>query len=216
MTPFRPVLLIAGWAICGFAADGPALVPPRSGEDAVSRQRQSVAAMEPALEAQRQAIRRQLGTAPRFFLLPPPPRSGTHFEPAASCDPLPSSEIDSLVEEAAKREDVDPGLLRGVAQQESAFRPCAVSEKGAVGLMQLMPATATGLGVRDPFDPQENLDGGARFLKQLLNLYSGDVGLALGAYNAGPSKVGEAGGIPPLPETVDYVRKVMTLLPPRP
>jgi soluble lytic murein transglycosylase-like protein len=172
--------------------------------------------MEQSLEAQRQAIRKQaeqLKSQP-FFLLPPPARTSLIPAPASDCDPLAAAEVDSLVGQAAKREEVDAGLLRSVIQQESGFRPCAVSAKGAMGLMQLMPATATQLGVDDPFNPQQNVDAGARFLKQLLANYAGDIPLALAAYNAGSTKVNEAGGIPFIPETVDYVRRVMLLMPP--
>jgi soluble lytic murein transglycosylase-like protein len=129
---------------------------------------------------------------------------------AADCEPLPPSEVDSLVGEAAKRQDLDETMLRGVIQQESAFRPCAVSAKGAMGLMQLMPATASDLGVPDPFDPADNLNGGARFLKELLMRYGGDLSMALGAYNAGPSKVDAAAGLPAIPETQDYVRRILS------
>jgi soluble lytic murein transglycosylase-like protein len=93
--------------------------------------------------------------------------------------------------------------------QESAFRPCAVSAKGAEGLMQLMPETAAELGVADPFDPRQNLDGGARFLKQLLDKYKGDLPQALGAYNAGPKTVDESGGVPDLQETREYVDAIL-------
>ena len=115
--------------------------------------------------------------------------------------------------ETSERDGVSPDLLRSVMKQESGFRPCAVSSKGAMGLMQLMPATAEQLGVLDPFDPISNLDGGARFLKQLLGRYGGDVPKALGAYNAGPARVDATGAVPAIPETVDYVRQILSALP---
>lgn len=183
------------------------------------RQTQAAAAMEKSLARQRDSIRAQIGQqAPSsFFLLPPPkplPGSGVvPFPKTSDCRPLPSPQVDSLVGAAASREDVAPDLLRSVIQQESGFRPCAVSPKGAMGLMQLMPATAEQLGVDDPFNPEQNVDGGARFLKQLLGMYSGDLSLALGAFNAGAGKVNASGGIPPIPETIDYVQKVLSLLP---
>jgi soluble lytic murein transglycosylase-like protein len=124
-----------------------------------------------------------------------------------------AADLDSLIGAAAQTEQLEPDLLRGVIQQESGARPCAVSPKGAMGLMQLMPATALELGVRDALDPKENVEGGARFLKQLLNMYGGDVSLALGAFNAGPGRVNQAGGVPEIPETVDYVQKILGLLP---
>lgn len=98
-------------------------------------------------------------------------------------------------------------------KQESDFRPCAVSAKGALGLMQLMPPTAGDLGVRDAFDPRENAIAGAKFLKQLMDHYDGDVSLALGAYNAGPRKVDAIRAIPAIPETQDFVRQVLSFLP---
>ena len=103
----------------------------------------------------------------------------------AGCDPLPEAELKPLIQQAAQKEGLDAGLLRAVAEQESGFRSCAVSPKGAMGLMQLMPATAQELGVHDPFDPAESLLSGARLLKQLLTRFGGDTALALGAYNAG-------------------------------
>ncbi len=187
-------------------------------EDPIARQRQSIAAMETSLETQRQAIRRQtdaLKSQP-FFVLPPPQHTALVPGPAADCDALPAAEVDSLIGEASHKEEVDAGLLRTVMQQESAFRPCAVSSKGAMGLMQLMPATAAQFGVEDPFNPKQNVDAGARFLKQLLNSYSGDIPRALAAYNAGPGKVNGVDGIPLIPETLDYVRRIMMLLPPLP
>lgn len=124
-----------------------------------------------------------------------------------------SAELGELVDQAAEEADVEPDLLRGVIQQESAARPCAISPKGAMGLMQLMPSTAFQLGVADAFDPKQNVDGGARLLKQLLTLYGGDLTLALAAFNAGSGKVNEAGGVPDFPETLQYVRKVLAQLP---
>jgi len=182
---------------------------------AIAQQRQAVAAMESSLEAQRQAIRKQIGqtvdSQSFFILLPPTPKPPA--PQAEACDPLGPGEVDELVNDAGKRREVDPKLLRGIMQEESAFRPCAVSPKGALGLMQLMPGTAAEMGASDPFNPRQNVDAGARFLKQLLDSYKGDVPLALGAYNAGPGKVNEASGLPLIPETLDYVRRVLMLLP---
>jgi soluble lytic murein transglycosylase-like protein len=112
----------------------------------------------------------------------------------------------------ARREGFTPDLLRAVIDRESGFRPCAVSAKGALGLMQLMPETAAELGVADPFDPQENIAGGARFLSQLLEKYKGDITLALGAYNAGPARVDGYQGLPPIPETLNYVADILKKL----
>jgi soluble lytic murein transglycosylase-like protein len=201
---------------------GDSVSPPDTGKplvQALERQRQAVASMAASLAVQRRSVQAQVGQQPRqsFFNLPPLPRVAASVpppaEPVSDCPPLPSTELDSLIEHAAQREALLPDLLRGVIQQESAARPCAVSSKGAMGLMQLMPSTAQQLGVRDAFDPRENVDAGARFLKQLLNQYGGDVSLALGAFNAGPGRVNQAGGLPDFPETIDYVQKVLAFLP---
>jgi soluble lytic murein transglycosylase-like protein len=130
----------------------------------------------------------------------------------ADCEPLPASEVDALVEKAAKRQDLDQAVLRGVMRQESAFRPCAVSPKGAMGLMQLMPATASRLGVPNPFDTAANVDAGAKLLRELLMRYGGDLSLTLSAYNAGSAEVDAAAGVPEIPETQDYVKRVLSTL----
>jgi len=192
-------------------------------EPALAKQRTAAAAMQESLARQRASLEKQMGRAEPggFFILGPPESLGANTPApppafaanAADCDPLPPTQVDSLVEQAAKRQDLDSALLRGVVQQESGFRPCAVSPKGAMGLMQLMPATASQMGVPNPFDPVANLDAGARFLKELLVRYGGDLSLALGAYNAGPAKVDAAGGVPEIPETQDYLKKILSTLP---
>ncbi|RMD71603.1 MAG: lytic transglycosylase domain-containing protein, partial [Gammaproteobacteria bacterium] len=116
-----------------------------------------------------------------------------------------------LVEEAARRYGLDRCLLDALIMAESAYRPRAVSSKGALGLMQLMPETARRYGVSDPFDPRQNIQGGARFLKDLLAAFGGDVRLAIAAYNAGEEAVRRYSGIPPYPETRRHVAKVMAL-----
>jgi soluble lytic murein transglycosylase-like protein len=118
-------------------------------------------------------------------------------------------EIRALAETAARRHGLDPDLVMAVAQAESGLQPTAVSRKGAQGLMQLMPATAASLGVSDPFDPAQNLDGGARHLGSLLQRYDGDLKRALAAYNAGEGAVAKHGGVPPYPETRSYLRTVL-------
>ncbi|WP_419174232.1 transglycosylase SLT domain-containing protein [Desulfosediminicola sp.] len=107
------------------------------------------------------------------------------------------------------RYNVDPYLIKAVIRTESAFNHRAVSKKGAQGLMQLMPETARQLGVPDPFNPRQNIDGGTRYLKQLLDTFHGDLRLSIAAYNAGPGAVKRAGGIPKFPETINYVSRVM-------
>ena len=118
-------------------------------------------------------------------------------------------DLRSLAEAAARRHGLDPALVLAVVAVESAFRADAVSPKGAQGLMQLMPATATSLGVADPFDPEQNLEGGSRHLGELIAQYDGDLTRALAAYNAGASAVSRHGGVPPYRETREYVKRVL-------
>jgi len=120
-------------------------------------------------------------------------------------------DIDSSIVMAAARHNVDPNLVRAVVKVESNFNSNAVSRKGAMGLMQLMPSTARQLNVKNPFDPQQNVDAGVRHLKSLLESYGGDVNLTLAAYNAGQGAVARNNGVPRFAETQDYVRKITNL-----
>ncbi|MFO7152688.1 MAG: lytic transglycosylase domain-containing protein [Bacillota bacterium] len=121
---------------------------------------------------------------------------------------IPEGKVKELIEQAARAAGLDANLAFAVAKAESNFRQSAVSSKGAVGIMQLMPMTAASLGV-NPYDIEENVLGGVVYLKKLLERYGGDVVRALAAYNAGPSNVDKYGGIPPFRETQEYVEKVM-------
>jgi soluble lytic murein transglycosylase-like protein len=125
---------------------------------------------------------------------------------------LADGEVDSLVRNAATEQRLDPLLLRAVIRQESSFQPCALSPKGAMGLMQLMPGTAAQFGVGDAFNAEENITAGAKYLRMLLDRYDGHLPLALGAYNAGPARVDAYGSIPPIPETRNYVVSILNLL----
>ena len=118
--------------------------------------------------------------------------------------------IERTIHQAARRYNLPPGLIKGVIRAESNFQVDAVSHAGARGLMQLMPATALELGVEDPFDIEQNIDGGARYLRQMLDNFGGNVKVALAAYNAGPGAVERYGGrVPPYPETEQYVNRVL-------
>ena len=142
-----------------------------------------------------------------------PPAAVRGFVPDEVLDevqgPRAAGDLRELAAAAARRHGLDPGLVMAVVSVESGFRPQAVSPKGAQGLMQLMPKTASSLGVADAFDPAQNLDGGTRHLGQLLTLYGGDLARALAAYNAGEGAVYRHGGVPPYRETRAYVKKVL-------
>ena len=180
-------------------------------EQSVDRQRRSVAAMQASVASQRQAVEQQ----PRA----PRPSGFSGFSTAAltpvvnpTCGALEPGEIDALISKASQRTSVAPELIRSVMWQESRFRPCALSAKGAMGLMQLVPATAGDFGVGNAFDAEQNVLGGARLLRQLMDRYGGDLNLTLSAYNAGSGKVDAAGGVPMIPETIDYVSRILSHL----
>lgn len=120
-------------------------------------------------------------------------------------------DINAAIEQAAARHNVDPSLVRSVVKVESNFNPNAVSRKGAMGLMQLMPSTARSLNVSNPFDPQQNVDAGVRHLRALLDNYRGNVSLSLAAYNAGSGAVSRSAGVPHFRETQNYVRRITNL-----
>lgn len=142
---------------------------------------------------------------------PVPRAAGFRDQPLPSMSagqPLRRDVLDRLIQQAAERHKLDPALLRAVIGAESAGNPVAVSRKGALGLMQLVPGTAQRFGVGDAFDPAQNVEAGARYLRELLDRYNGDLSKALAAYNAGEGAVDRSGGVPNYAETRTYVRRV--------
>ncbi len=120
------------------------------------------------------------------------------------------SEIDNLISKYADKNGLDEDFVKAVINQESGFNPNATSHCGAMGLMQLMPTTAQGLGVKNAYDAEQNIEGGTKYLKGLMDRFGNDKQLALAAYNAGPNAVKKYGGIPPYAETQNYVKKVLS------
>jgi soluble lytic murein transglycosylase-like protein len=135
------------------------------------------------------------------FLTSPPEESQGSISP-----------YDHWIRAACRKHSMDPALIKAVIHAESQFDPLAVSPKGAVGLMQLSPIVTRELGIKDPFNPQLNIDGGVRYLKELLNSFDGDQELALAAYNAGPAQIYRHNGVPPFKDTKKYLKQVFRYL----
>jgi soluble lytic murein transglycosylase-like protein len=131
------------------------------------------------------------------------------LQAATTAEGSDGGQYDALIEQAAARNGLDPALLHGLIEQESGFDPNAQSGAGAMGLTQLMPGTASSMGVANPLDPAESIEGGARYLSQLMGEFGGNAADALAAYNAGPGAVRQYGGVPPYSETQSYVSKVL-------
>lgn len=211
-------LIAAIYLTSSFVAAQPARSPVSSAdaarqrvEIAAQRRRNAVKEMDQSIAAQQRSVARRHVTSPADGFAVFNSRLES-LAPQVTCDSLPSNEIDSLVDAAAAGTSVSPEPIRAVMRQESDFRPCAVSSKGAMGLMQSIPGTADSLGVEDAFDPEQNVLGGARLLKQLMDRYSGDLNMTLSTYNAGVRPVDAAMGIPMIPETTDYVSRILKRL----
>jgi soluble lytic murein transglycosylase-like protein len=122
---------------------------------------------------------------------------------------LDSNQFDPIISEASKKYGIEAPLIKAVIKAESDFDPNAISHKGARGLMQIMPMNYRLLNVENPFDPNQSIEGGARYLRDMLDRYNGSLNLSLAAYNAGPGAVDRHGGVPPYPETTEYIERVM-------
>lgn len=117
----------------------------------------------------------------------------------------------NIIYSKSDKYNLEPSLIKAVITAESNWKPAAVSPKGAIGLMQLMPSTASDMLVNNPYDPEENIEGGAKYLRYLLDIFNGDLTLALAAYNAGPERVKKFRDVPPIPETQQYVKRVLSM-----
>jgi len=210
-----PACLLAQASLAPAAANAPGAVapqtqasPPPSAAGSTKPPPSPAELQRAAIAQQRESIRKQAESLGLWLM---PLKEGPAEPPAATadCDPLEESIVNPLIDSAAKAQSLDAKLLRAVIDQESGYRACAVSAKGAQGLMQLMPETAAELGVTDPFDPKQNVEGGSRYLKQLIDKYKGDLPQALGAYNAGPKTVDQSGGVPDVQETREYVDAIL-------
>src|ERR1044071_9093754 len=177
---------------------------------AFAQSQASIAQQRASVALQMEYIRKQAGAMPVAAM----PVAAATAASDRDCDPLPIEKIAPMIESAAGAQGLQPSLLRAVIEQEAGFRPCAVSRKGAQGLMQLMPGTAEDLAVRDASDPKENIEAGARYLKQWMENYKGNRGRALGAYNAGLAVADKAGGIPNIPETRECVKSILQKIEP--
>lgn len=133
---------------------------------------------------------------------------GDGYTKILSENSAPMGEYDHIISNKSHKYNIEPAIIKAVITAESNWDPRAISHKGAIGLMQLMPTTAEDMRVSNPFDPEENIEGGTKYLRHLLNRFNGDLDLALAAYNAGPGRVEQSGGVPKIPETVQYIKKV--------
>ncbi len=194
--------------IGGFSSASGASGPPAS----TSAQLSGIDVQRESLNRQRESLLQQSGVPTESTLagdpdLLPPAPSGQ-----ADCPALGTDDVESLIAAASKKQSLPRDLLRAVIRQESAFRPCSISVKGAQGLMQLMPGTAAQLHVTDPFDPEQNVQAGTTYLKQLLHRYNGDLRLALVAYNAGATRADNLDALQYPLETQAYLANIFAEL----
>lgn len=234
----RVLLLLLPLVLALNGQESPQATALAAQQKAIAAQHASVEKMHPSVETQKNSVRRQVEQA-RPALPKPPVADGPAVlkpvEPVAplpdfftipwtepmifptntaenNCPSVPRTQLSGWIQQAADREGLSTDLLHAVINKESAYQPCAVSSKGAMGLMQLMPQTADSLNVQNPFNPKENIDGGSHLLRSLLDRYGNNLALALGAYNAGPGAVDRSGGVPAYPETQRYVSEILSRL----
>lgn len=182
------------------AADMKGAAVPSGGGIVISNDEHSLSARQVDGQAARTLVRLQA--------TPKPKRQGSVYDSAAAINTVVPVYVAGIIEEAARQHGIDPRLVAAVARRESRFQRTALSPVGAMGIMQLMPRTARSLGVLDAFDPRQNIFGGAKYLRMLLDTFRGDLDLTLAAYNAGPGAVQKHRGIPPYRETIDYVAAI--------
>jgi soluble lytic murein transglycosylase-like protein len=192
--------------VAGYVRSQPALDEPRLA-DTSGAPGATLNSSAPDQDSTMRAARRSYNAQIEAALRAPASRN-PNYQRLAHGRAVTADEIDDAITRAAARHGVDPNLVRAVIKVESNFDPRAVSKKGAMGLMQLMPETARRLNVENPFDPQQNVDAGVRHLKNLLSSYHGDVQLSLAAYNAGETAVSRANGVPRFAETRNYVKQI--------
>jgi soluble lytic murein transglycosylase-like protein len=211
MVPINSTVLCMAMLMAGSRMPGQT---PAAAPSIAERQAESAQKMEAAAARQKAAAQAQTTPVPEdsFFsagwsgaaMLPPP---------LPDCPAMQESETEPLIRASAARYQLNPALVKAVMRQESGSKPCAISEKGAMGLMQIMPETAQSLNTKDPLDPAQNIEAGAHYLKDMLKRFKGDLRLALAAYNAGPEKVdGPKPAVPDIPETRNYVESIANAL----
>jgi soluble lytic murein transglycosylase-like protein len=192
------------------AGQNPSPAKPATEPDAITEQQRSIAIQQRSIERQRAAAGPLSSTVPRSRIFSPPDQADSAFAAfPPDCPPVSPMVLQGAIQSAAAANNVSPALISAVISQESGGYPCAVSEKGAMGLMQLMPATAVQMGLNEPFDVSRNVAAGTRLLAELMERYKGDLNRVLGAYNAGPAAVDRSAGTPPFPETVNYIHSIL-------
>jgi soluble lytic murein transglycosylase-like protein len=206
------LMLLPAYAMAQNAAQtSPQTSAPQTSAPQTSAQ-SSTDVMMASVDKQKSAVQVQVGNrgAGDAFFSTPWTSAATIPVPAVipACYPMADDDLKPFIDDSAKAQNLKPELIRAVIRRESESYPCAVSDKGAIGLMQLMPEVAQQFNV-DPLDPRQNVKAGSQYLKQLITRYKGDLKLALAAYNAGPQRVDSGNKVPDIPETTEYVAAIL-------